>query len=91
MTFVGMSFLVELQGPTKKRMKITNPHKWTFTARFRRNAFGRKGSRLTLWTKKRKGGQYEADTLPMIEDLYHVLKREWDRHTQNLVLGGCCE
>jgi hypothetical protein len=46
MTFVGMSFLVELQGPTKKRMKKTNPHKWTFTARFRRNAFGWKGSRL---------------------------------------------
>jgi hypothetical protein len=27
MTFVGMSFLVELQGPTKKRMKKTNPCK----------------------------------------------------------------
>jgi integrase len=39
---------------------------------------------VTLWTKKRKGGQYEADKLPMIEDLYEVLKREWDRRTQNL-------
>ena len=39
---------------------------------------------VTLWTKKRKGGQYEADKLPMIQDLYDVLKREWDRRTQNL-------
>jgi integrase len=39
---------------------------------------------VTLWTKKRKGGQYEADKLPMIEDLYQVLRREWDRRKQNL-------
>jgi integrase len=39
---------------------------------------------VMLWTKKRKGGQYEADTLPMIEDLYQVLRREWDRRAQNL-------
>jgi hypothetical protein len=46
MTFAGMSFQVEMQGPTQKRMKKTDPHKWTFTARFRRNAYGWKGSRL---------------------------------------------
>ena len=39
---------------------------------------------VTLWTKKRKGGQYEADKLPMIEDLYNVLKKEWEKRKQNL-------
>ena len=39
---------------------------------------------VTLWTKKRKGGQYEADKLPMIEDLYDVLRREWEKRKQNL-------
>jgi integrase len=39
---------------------------------------------ITLWTKKRKGGQYEADTLPMNDDLYDVLFREWEKSSQNL-------
>ena len=39
---------------------------------------------VTLWTKKRKGGQYEADSLPMIEDLYQVLWKLWESREQNL-------
>ena len=38
---------------------------------------------ITLWTRKRKGGNMEADTLPMNKDLYDVLKRLWDKRTQN--------
>lgn len=41
-------------------------------------------STVTLWTKKRKGGQYEADTLPMNNDLYQVLWKLWKSRTQNL-------
>lgn len=37
---------------------------------------------VTLWTRKRKGGAYEADPLPMNQDLYDVLKRVWKKRKQ---------
>ncbi|MFA5323346.1 MAG: tyrosine-type recombinase/integrase [Smithella sp.] len=37
---------------------------------------------ITLWTRKRKGGAYEADPLPMNQDLYEILKRRWDEKIQ---------
>lgn len=38
---------------------------------------------ITLWTRKRKGGNLEADTLPINRDLYDVLRRLWKQRTQN--------
>ena len=38
---------------------------------------------LTLWTRKRKGGAYEPDAMAMNQDLYNVLKRQYDRRTEN--------
>jgi len=38
---------------------------------------------VTLWTRKRKDGNYEADDLPMNDDLYDVLKKRWDGRSQN--------
>lgn len=32
---------------------------------------------VTLWTRKRKDGAYEADALPINEDLYETLKARW--------------
>lgn len=37
---------------------------------------------VTLWTRKRKGGQYEADLLPMGEDLHEVLKGRYRARKQ---------
>jgi integrase len=34
---------------------------------------------VTLWTRKRKGGKYEPDTLPMNQDLYDVLQPRWKK------------
>lgn len=31
----------------------------------------------TLWTRKRKGGSYESDPMPMNQDLYDVLMKMW--------------
>lgn len=38
---------------------------------------------ITLWTRKRRGGSYQPDILPMNEDLYHILWSLWQRKTQN--------
>ncbi len=37
---------------------------------------------ISLWTRKRKNGTYEADALPMGEDLYHILMPRWKSRTQ---------
>jgi len=37
---------------------------------------------VTLWTRKRKGGAYEADPMPMNQDLYDILKRRWPERKQ---------
>jgi len=37
---------------------------------------------LTLWTRKRKNGAYEADALPMGEDLHRILKARWKARKQ---------
>ena len=37
---------------------------------------------VTLWTRKRKGGAYEPDSLPMSDDLYDVLKARYDEKKQ---------
>jgi integrase len=34
---------------------------------------------VTLRTRKRKGGAYEADDIPMNEDLYNILWRRWQK------------
>jgi len=38
---------------------------------------------ITLWTRKRKNGAYEADPLPMNDDLYDVLWTRWKHRTQD--------
>jgi len=39
---------------------------------------------VTLWTRKRRGGQLEADKLAMSEKLYQVLTRRWrDRNKES--------
>ena len=37
---------------------------------------------ITLWTKKRKGGAYEADQLPMNKDLHDILWHLWGARRQ---------
>jgi len=32
---------------------------------------------VTLWTRKRKNGIYEADDMPINDDLYHILKKRY--------------
>jgi integrase len=39
---------------------------------------------VTLWTRKRKGGEFEADTLPLNEALYSVLYARWKARKQDL-------
>jgi len=76
-----MSFLVELQGPTQKRMKKTKLHKWTFTARFRRNAFGWKGSRLACQRIKEAVSEIKKvtrkDTLLGAEGTIKFMEKLW--------------
>lgn len=38
---------------------------------------------ITLWTRKRKSGAYESDTLPMNQDLYDVLSKRWKERDQD--------
>jgi integrase len=38
---------------------------------------------VTLWTRKRRDGAYEADVLPMNQDLHDVLKRRWSERIQD--------
>lgn len=38
---------------------------------------------ITLWTRKRKDGAYEADCLPINQDLYDVLWRSWESRAQD--------
>lgn len=38
---------------------------------------------LTLWTRKRKGGEYEADQLPLNDALYGVLYGRWKARKQD--------
>jgi len=38
---------------------------------------------VTLWTRKRRGGAYEPDALPMSDDLYDVLKVRFDGKKQD--------
>jgi len=38
---------------------------------------------VTLWTRKRKGGSYEADPMPMNQNLYEVLWRLWQTRKQD--------
>jgi integrase len=39
---------------------------------------------ITLWTRKRKGGEYEADTLPLNDALYNTLHARWKAKKQDL-------
>jgi integrase len=39
---------------------------------------------VTLWTRKRKGGEYEADQLPLNDSLYSVLQGRWKARKQDL-------
>jgi integrase len=38
---------------------------------------------ITLWTRKRRSGAYEADKLYMNDDLYNILMSLWKRRKQN--------
>lgn len=38
---------------------------------------------ISLWTRKRKDGSYEADKIPMNQDLYDVLWNLWQERIQN--------
>ena len=38
---------------------------------------------ITLWTRKRRSGEYESDVLPMNEDLYSILKKRWKARKQD--------
>jgi len=38
---------------------------------------------ITLWTRKRKNGEWERDVLPMNEDLYKILWRRWENRKQD--------
>ena len=38
---------------------------------------------VTLWTRKRKDGAYEADEIPMNQDLYDALWDSWQKRKQN--------
>ena len=38
---------------------------------------------ITLWTRKRKGGQLEADYQPMNQDLFDLLMRRWKEREQD--------
>ena len=38
---------------------------------------------VTLWTRKRKGGSYEPDSMPMNQDLYDILRRLWQARKQD--------
>lgn len=38
---------------------------------------------VTLWTRKRKGGSYEADPVPMNDDLYDILWRLYQGRSQS--------
>ncbi len=39
--------------------------------------------KITLWTKKRRSGELEPDTLPMHQDLHQLLKGLWEKRTQD--------
>ncbi|MGZ3649158.1 MAG: tyrosine-type recombinase/integrase [Syntrophales bacterium] len=38
---------------------------------------------VTLWTRKRKDGAFESDTLPMNQDLYDILIKRWNERKQD--------
>jgi integrase len=38
---------------------------------------------ISLWTRKRRDGNLEADTLPMSGDLKEILLKRWETRTQN--------
>ena len=62
-------------------MKKTKRHKWTFTARFRRNAFGWKGSRLACQRIKEAVSEIKKvarkDTLLGAEGAIKFMEKLW--------------
>lgn len=46
---------------------------------------------VTLWTRKRRGGQLEEDKLAMGDKLYSVLKHRWDNRNKESSFVFCTE